>query len=401
VGNREALLVAARDCLEAKGYRPTTARDVAASAGVSLAAIGYHFGTTTDLLDQAVAGGVDDWVDDLHRLVRGRRPEARSGPERVAAILDGVTDSFAGRRGLLSARYEMAARTEGLTDGMRAWTTDRVDAARTDMARRLGGLDEGSCPRQLRATGALWYALVAGLAVQWLVDPARVMSGQDVATALTETVHRPPRPCLPAGPAVARVPSPAGGNRAALLAGARRCLTEKGYARTTARDVAAAAGVSLAAIGYHFGTTRALLDEAVLAGLAEWTHRIGAAVHERVPPDLAGLPRFVAVWDTVQPVLPEFRGVLASTYEMTSRFLTDPDEHARIAARMHAARLEYARHVVGVDPDREPERAWRMGSFYYLVISGLVSQWLIDPGGMPAGDEIGMAITVTAGLPAR
>ncbi|MGH4006514.1 MAG: TetR family transcriptional regulator, partial [Pseudonocardiaceae bacterium] len=43
------------------------------------------------------------------------------------------------------------------------------------------------------------------------------------------------------------------GNREDLLAGAKRCLYEKGYGRTTARDIAAAAGgVSLAAIGYHF-----------------------------------------------------------------------------------------------------------------------------------------------------
>lgn len=41
-------------------------------------------------------------------------------------------------------------------------------------------------------------------------------------------------------------------NRDALLAAARKCLLEKGYNRTTARDIASAGGVSLAAIGYHF-----------------------------------------------------------------------------------------------------------------------------------------------------
>ena len=42
------------------------------------------------------------------------------------------------------------------------------------------------------------------------------------------------------------------GNREALLLGAKCCLLEKGLARTTARDIGGAAGVSLAAIGYHF-----------------------------------------------------------------------------------------------------------------------------------------------------
>ncbi|GAB3818361.1 TetR family transcriptional regulator [Micromonospora zhanjiangensis] len=60
------------------------------------------------------------------------------------------------------------------------------------------------------------------------------------------------------------------GNREDLLAGAKQCLMEKGYARTTARDIAAAAGTSLAAIGYHFRTTQALLNAALFEAMAEW-----------------------------------------------------------------------------------------------------------------------------------
>ncbi|MGH3839469.1 MAG: TetR family transcriptional regulator, partial [Pseudonocardiaceae bacterium] len=40
------------------------------------------------------------------------------------------------------------------------------------------------------------------------------------------------------------------GHREALLDGARRCLLERGYARTTARDLVAASGTNLASIGY-------------------------------------------------------------------------------------------------------------------------------------------------------
>jgi len=45
MGNREALLESAITSLQQKGYAGTTARDVADGAGVSLGAIGYHFGT--------------------------------------------------------------------------------------------------------------------------------------------------------------------------------------------------------------------------------------------------------------------------------------------------------------------------------------------------------------------
>src|SRR5215469_11925610 len=53
------------------------------------------------------------------------------------------------------------------------------------------------------------------------------------------------------------------GHREDLLAGAVRCLREKGYARTTARDIVAASGTNLASIGYHYGSTQALLNAAV------------------------------------------------------------------------------------------------------------------------------------------
>src|ERR1700727_421485 len=60
-------------------------------------------------------------------------------------------------------------------------------------------------------------------------------------------------------------------NRDALLEGALRCLQQRGYARTTARDiVAASAGANLGAIGYHYGSTERLLNQALLVGFERW-----------------------------------------------------------------------------------------------------------------------------------
>ena len=49
------------------------------------------------------------------------------------------------------------------------------------------------------------------------------------------------------------------GHREDLLEGAKRCLLEKGYGRTTARDLVQASGTNLASIGYHYGSKDALL----------------------------------------------------------------------------------------------------------------------------------------------
>ena len=69
MGNREALIIAARNCIAEKGYQRTTARDLAASARVSLAAIGYHFGTTEALLNEAIFEGIGEWGEELARVL--------------------------------------------------------------------------------------------------------------------------------------------------------------------------------------------------------------------------------------------------------------------------------------------------------------------------------------------
>lgn len=52
------------------------------------------------------------------------------------------------------------------------------------------------------------------------------------------------------------------GTREKLLDGAVRTLTEQGIAKTSARSVAAAAGVNQALVFYHFGSVDELLSEA-------------------------------------------------------------------------------------------------------------------------------------------
>lgn len=73
------------------------------------------------------------------------------------------------------------------------------------------------------------------------------------------------------------------GNRDALLDGALRCLLDEGYARTTARDIAAASGTSLAAIGYPFRSTEQLLQEAVAEGFRRWRSQFTLVLEIVIP----------------------------------------------------------------------------------------------------------------------
>src|SRR5213592_4977289 len=65
-------------------------------------------------------------------------------------------------------------------------------------------------------------------------------------------------------------------HRDLLLEAAKRLLRDKGYARTTARDLVAASGTNLASIGYHFGSKEALLNEAIGDAFEEWTNEVVA-----------------------------------------------------------------------------------------------------------------------------
>src|ERR1700735_1842604 len=86
------------------------------------------------------------------------------------------------------------------------------------------------------------------------------------------------------------------GNREDLLAGAKQCLRSKGFARTTAREIAAASGVSLAAIGYHFGSKEALLTQALVEATGEWVEELGRILATDLSADATPMERFELTW---------------------------------------------------------------------------------------------------------
>src|SRR6516165_7020417 len=108
------------------------------------------------------------------------------------------------------------------------------------------------------------------------------------------------------------------GHREDLLAGAVRCLREKGYARTTARDIVAASGTNLASIGYHYGSTQALLNAAVFKAMEDF----GAEIEQvmRADAGLGGLvpERFEWFWAHVIDSFRASTGVWQATFDVFS-----------------------------------------------------------------------------------
>jgi AcrR family transcriptional regulator len=184
------------------------------------------------------------------------------------------------------------------------------------------------------------------------------------------------------------------GNRDSLLAGARRCLVEKGYARTTARDIATAADVSLAAIGYHFGSTEALLNAALHDAVVEWGDRVEAAVAAEAggEHELAPRERFAQTWTRILASLDADRSLWGAQLEMVAQAQFVPELRERLAADAAEGRRGLAdtfRHVI---PHTDERQAELLGSLYQALLIGLAAQWAITPGSVPDGAALAEAL---------
>ena len=170
------------------------------------------------------------------------------------------------------------------------------------------------------------------------------------------------------------------GNREALLAGAKRCLIEKGYARTTARDIAAASGVSLAAIGYHFGSKDALMNQAIYEFVGEWADEVQRALGAEGALEAEPLRRFESVMErTIESFEGPARGLWAAQLE-----LLGPMEHSEelrkfLAGVQRDAGNGLAELLLGIDPNQDPEAARKAGSVLHALFIGIVVKWFMDP----------------------
>ncbi|MEV8343433.1 TetR/AcrR family transcriptional regulator [Streptomyces niveus] len=193
------------------------------------------------------------------------------------------------------------------------------------------------------------------------------------------------------------------GHREDLLEGAKRCLLEKGYARTTARDIVAASGANLASIGYHYGSKEALLNEAFIAVTEQWGDRVtephgadGAAGGQgetaagpaRDAATPASLDHFRDVWAKVVASHEESRPLWQLQMEVVSRVGTDNGLQKVLAEKQLEGRDGLAEGMFGVDPKDDPEKARVVGQFTQALLAGVMVQWMVDPETAPSAQDL-------------
>ena len=171
-----------------------------------------------------------------------------------------------------------------------------------------------------------------------------------------------------------------------LLAGAKKCLVEKGYSKTTARDIAAASGAHLASIGYHFGSKDNLMNTALIEATGDWGDVFGEAVMAANTEHSGDRMRilFTALFGS----LPEQRDLMVAGAQAFAQAQFDEGIRTALAEGHAEARRELAALVLGVPADQvDPGTAAGVGSIVYSFITGYVQQFLIDPQALPTVDQ--------------
>ncbi|WP_067485593.1 TetR/AcrR family transcriptional regulator [Actinomadura hibisca] len=178
------------------------------------------------------------------------------------------------------------------------------------------------------------------------------------------------------------------GNREDLLEGAKKCLREKGYDRTSVRDIATTAGVSMAAIGYHYGSREALLNQALFALLDEWGDRMGRVL----PPaedGRAAARDFGRVWESLIAEFFEHPELWLASVELFMQAQRQPELREALAVGVGHGRRGMAGIVENVPEESVPERSARtVGMVQSALVTGVMVQCLSDPANAPTAAEV-------------
>lgn len=183
------------------------------------------------------------------------------------------------------------------------------------------------------------------------------------------------------------------GHREELLEGAKQCLYEKGYARTTARDIVATSGTNLGSIGYHYGSKEALLDAALLDAITEMSAallRLTESEHSRG--DLA------SAWQRMIEEFDSYRPLLIAQVEAWAQAKRSPELEERLAAFRRDEIAQGVDELRALYPSVDEPTARAATTVIGLLADGLSVHWLIDPDSAPNGQQIATGLRTLADL---
>ncbi|MGW1029702.1 TetR/AcrR family transcriptional regulator [Streptomyces sp. NPDC002577] len=179
------------------------------------------------------------------------------------------------------------------------------------------------------------------------------------------------------------------GHREDLLEGAKRCLLEKGFARTTARDIVKESGTNLGSIGYHYGSKDKLLAEAYVALVEGVSDAFDAGEPATTGTEPGSVERFREVWSNI---IGTMQGP-GSMWRLSMEIVVMGDQLPEVRDHLARAQREGGRGTIpmfmgGREEDVPEEAVDTLGKFYMTLMTGLIAQWNFDPASAPTADEL-------------
>lgn len=177
--------------------------------------------------------------------------------------------------------------------------------------------------------------------------------------------------------------------REKLIEAAIECLQERGYARTTTRDVVAAAGSHLPAVNYHFGSKQRLLEDAVGEALRRWTATTMSVANEASGADPRdrlhhSIARFLDTLEADRPYL-------VAAVEAFAQSERSDELRTQLAETYAKLRVEVARSLqpASAAGSAEPSpAALNLASVLIALFDGLALQWLMEPELAPEAAQV-------------
>ena len=181
----------------------------------------------------------------------------------------------------------------------------------------------------------------------------------------------------------ARPRRPAGTLQALLLDAARQTFAERGYARSTTRDISGRAGVAEALLFRNFGSKANLFAEAVLLPMAELLEGCIPLLEPDTDHQIDELQRRLV--DHLYQNVRRNRGLLLSLLT-TSAFEPEVIEgHDSVSRMQHvvgeiAAACEERLARTGVDVSDMNVQIWSRAAIGMVFAASLFGDWLLPPG---------------------
>ncbi|MGW0085130.1 TetR/AcrR family transcriptional regulator [Streptomyces sp. NPDC003393] len=179
------------------------------------------------------------------------------------------------------------------------------------------------------------------------------------------------------------------GHREDLLEGAKRCLLQKGFVRTTARDIVKESGTNLASIGYHYGSKDALLAQAYVSLVEGMSGAFAVDTDTGTDAPPGSVERFQQVWSNVIATMRE----PGSFWRLSAEIAVMGDQLPEVRDQLAQAQREGSRGFVallmgGREEDIPEHVVDTLGSFYTVLMTGLISQWTFDPKTAPDAEQL-------------